>query len=140
LWKAEAAIEWGNLEAGREYINQVRSRAKGSEGVKTPDGSREAASYKVEVYSAAFRSKEEAIRALRLERRLEMAHEGGRFFDLVRWGIAGQVINGYLTKEKAFRSHLQNARFTEGTHEYFPIPQAVIDLCGTEIIKQNPGY
>ncbi|MDR1624378.1 MAG: RagB/SusD family nutrient uptake outer membrane protein, partial [Tannerellaceae bacterium] len=38
LWKAEAAIEWGNLEAGREYINQVRSRAKGSEGVKTPDG------------------------------------------------------------------------------------------------------
>jgi hypothetical protein len=140
LWKAETAIESGNLETCREYINKVRSRAKGSECVKTADGSQEAANYKVEIYNTAFKSKEEAVEALRLERRLEMAHEGMRFFDLVRWGIADQVINSYITKEKTFRSHLQNARFIKGTHEYFPIPQAVIDLCGTEVIEQNPGY
>lgn len=140
LWKAEAAIELGNLEIGRKYINEVRNRAKGSLCVKALDGTKDAANYKVDIYTSAFKSKDEAIKALRLERRLEMAHEGERFFDLVRWGIADQVINEYISKEKTFRSHLQNAHFVKGVHEYFPIPQAVIDLCGTDIMKQNPGY
>ena len=140
LWRAEAAIETGDLETGRKYVNQVRSRAKGSQYVKALDGLKDAANYKVDTYPAAFASKDEAISALRTERRLEMAHEGIRFFDLVRWGIADQVINAYLDKEKTFRSHLQNAHFAKGINEYFPIPQSMIDLCGEEVIKQNPGY
>ena len=66
--------------------------------------------------------------------------EGIRFFDLVRWGVADEVINAYIAKEKVFRSHLQNAHFVKGKHEYFPIPQSMIDICGTEVMKQNPGY
>ena len=75
-----------------------------------------------------------------MERRLEMAHEGIRFFDLVRWGIADEVINAYLEEEKKLRSHLQNAHFVKGKHEYFPIPQTMIDICEEGVITQNPGY
>ncbi len=140
LWKAEAAIETGDLETGRACINQVRERAEKSQYVRTLDGTKNAANYLVKPYAQPFASKETALEALRTERRLEMAHEGERFFDLVRWGIAAEVINAYINKEKQFRSHLQNAKFVKGVHEYFPIPQAVIDLCGEEVMKQNPGY
>lgn len=140
LWKAESSINLGNLELGREYINKVRLRAKGSKTVKTLDGLHDAANYLVGLYEKPFSNKDEAIEALRIERRLEFAHEGMRFFDLVRWGIADEVINAYINKEKSFRSHLQNAIFKKGVNEYFPIPQAIIDLCGTDIMHQNPGY
>lgn len=140
LWRAEAAIETGDLETGRKYINEIRERAKNTQHVRTWDKTKDAANYKVDVYSKPFTSKEEAINALRLERRLELAHEGIRFFDLVRWGIADQVINAYIEKEKAFRSHLQNAHFVKGKNEYFPIPQSIIDICGSSVMKQNPGY
>ena len=140
LWRAEAAIETGDLETGRKYINMIRERAKNTQHVKTMDQSQDAANYKVGVYDEPFKSKNEAVQALRMERRLEMAHEGIRFFDLVRWGVADEVINAYIAKEKVFRSHLQNAHFVKGKHEYFPIPQSMIDICGTEVMKQNPGY
>ena len=139
LWRAEAAIELGDLATGLKYINQVRERAMNSQTVKTADGTADAAKYRIGLYPS-FSDKEEAIRALRTERRLEFALEGERFFDLVRWGIASDVMNTYFEHEKTFRSHLQNARFIKGTHEYGPIPQAVIDLAKNGIIEQNPGY
>lgn len=139
LWKAEAAAEQGNLATALEYINMVRERASNTNGVKTPDGSADAANYRTGLYTA-FTSKDQAIEALRTERRLEFALEGQRFFDLVRWGIAAETINTYLEREKTFRSHLQNANFRKGVHEYFPIPQAVIDLSVNNAIEQNPGY
>ena len=139
LWRAEAAIELGDLTTGLKYINQVRERAMNSQTVKTADGTSDAAKYRIGLYPS-FSDKEEAIRALRTERRLEFALEGERFFDLVRWGIASDVMNTYFEHEKTFRSHLQNARFIKGTHEYGPIPQAVIDLAKNGIIEQNPGY
>lgn len=139
LWRAEAAIELGDWNTGLLYINQVRERAQSSQVVRTMDDTADAARYAVAPYSG-FSSKQEAIEALRLERRLEFALEGQRFFDLVRWGIADEVINSYFEKEKTFRSHLQNARFTKGVHEYFPIPQSVLDLSKENAITQNNGY
>ncbi|MEO0330199.1 MAG: RagB/SusD family nutrient uptake outer membrane protein [Bacteroidota bacterium] len=139
LWKAEAAIELGDLESGRQYINQVRERAMNSEYVTMLDGSVTAANYLVQPY-ASFASYDEAITALRTERRLELAHEGHRFFDLVRWGIAAEVINDYLEVERTRRTHLAGAQFEAGKHEYMPIPQAQIDLVGTDLIQQNSGY
>ena len=140
LWRAECAIELGDLETGRKYINMIRERAKNTQHVKTMDQSQDAANYLVGLYPKAFQSKAEALEALRMERRLEMAHEGIRFFDLVRWGIADEVINAYLEEEKKLRSHLQNAHFVKGKHEYFPIPQTMIDICEEGVITQNPGY
>ena len=100
LWRAEAAIETGDLETGRKYINMIRERAKNTQHVKTMDQSQDAANYKVGVYDEPFKSKNEAVQALRMERRLEMAHEGIRFFDLVRWGVADEVIKLISPKRK----------------------------------------
>ncbi len=55
------------------------------------------------------------------ERRLELAMEGDRFFDLVRTGQAKAKLTGFVT----------------GKHEVFPIPQTEIDVSG---LTQNPNY
>jgi hypothetical protein len=63
------------------------------------------------------------------ERRMELATEGHRFFDLVRWGDADKVLN-----------HMQNGfskHFVVGKNEILPIPLA--ELTNTQL-KQNPGY
>jgi len=138
LWRAEAAIETGDLETGRTYINMVRGRAKNSEVVKLDDGT-PAANYNIDTYNTPFADKAEATTALRTERRLEFALEGHRFFDLVRWGVADSVMNNYFAVEKTRRTHLSNAHFTAGKNEYDPIPQAMVDL-GKGMITQNPGY
>ena len=43
-------------------------------------------------------------------------------------------------KRKCSVPTCKNAHFVKGKHEYFPIPQSMIDICGTEVMKQNPGY
>ena len=139
LWKAEASIETGDLETGRTYINMIRERAAQSETVKTLDMTADAATYNTRPYSDPFANYDEASTALRTERRLEFAEEGHRFFDLVRWGIADQVINNYFEVEKTRRTHLGNASFTQGKHEYWPIPQAQIDL-SDGAIEQLSAY
>lgn len=139
LWKAEAAIENGRLEEGRAYINTVRSRAQNSQPVKALDGITDADNYIMGLYDQPFTDYLTAIAALRTERRLELAHEGHRFFDLVRWEIAAEVMNAYLEVEQTRRPFLTGAVFRAGTHEYFPIPQTQIDL-GRGLITQNPNF
>ncbi len=94
--------------------------------------------YNVGTY-ASFPNKEFAWKALMFERRLEFAMEGPRFFDLVRWGMAEEVLNAYLAEEKTKKDFLANAQFTAGRDEYYPIPQREIDFTGGLYI-QNPGY
>lgn len=139
LWKAEAAIESADLETGRQYINQVRRRARDGKKVQKLNGGGDAANYKTEEYAAAFGSKDEAIRALKAERRLEFSLEGHRFFDLVRWGDAATTLNTYFQVEKTKRSVLSVAAFTAGKNEYQPIPQNEIDLSKGKLV-QNAGY
>ncbi len=61
--------------------------------------------------------------AIKKERRLELAGEGHRFFDLVRWGDAA--------------TKLADRGFTAGKNEIFPIPSS--ELQGTKLV-QNPNY
>jgi hypothetical protein len=100
--------------------------------------------YKIGLYENPWTDKEFARKAIRYERVLELAMEGHRFFDLVRWGIADQEINLYLQKEQQSRSYLSGAVFIKGKNEYFPIPQSQIDLSvdahGVQHLHQNPGY
>lgn len=143
LWRAEAAVELGgvgNLEEARALVNQIRQRAKDSEYVKTLDGTADAANYHIELYDT-FASQSQARDAVRLESRLELALGGQRFFNLVRWGIAAQVINeAYLPIEKTRRPFLTNANFNAGRNEYMPIPQRYIDGVPEGTVTQNPGY
>lgn len=144
LWRAEALIETGDLEGARIIINKVRLRIQSGSKIMTLDGSAMAANYSVGLYPV-FTNYDQAIVALQTERRLEFAHEGHRFFDLVRWGIAETTMNSYLASEKDIRSYLNGVNFVGGKHEYFPIPQSQLDLGGknengTLLITQNPGY
>ena len=141
LMAAEAEIEAGSLDKALDYVNQVRSRAANSaHWVKNPDGSN-AANYDIALYSS-FPSKDFATKALRMERKLELSGEGHRFFDLVRWGIAADELNKYLPYEtsKGLVTKFGGARFTAGKNEYYPIPQTQIDIQGSDVLSQNPGY
>ena len=102
LLAAEAHNKEGNDATALTYLNRVRARA-GLAAV-TDTGT----------------TLEEVIFQ---ERRLELAGEGHRFFDLVRTGRAAAAIPG----------------FQEGKHELFPIPFLEIELAGN-IWDQNPGY
>ncbi|MBK8502969.1 MAG: RagB/SusD family nutrient uptake outer membrane protein [Saprospiraceae bacterium] len=142
LMAAEAEIEAGDLTKAMDYINQVRRRAANADTfVKNPDGS-DAANYVISEYSAAqFADKTSATTALRMERKLELSGEGHRFFDLVRWGIASEVLNAYLQHEgKYLVTMFGGSKFTAGKSEYYPIPQNQIDIQGSDVLSQNPGY
>ncbi|KAA3437856.1 RagB/SusD family nutrient uptake outer membrane protein [Rufibacter hautae] len=146
LWKAEALIELGREMEAVPLINRVRERAKNSKYVLAWNNAGPtdyAANYKIEPYQPGTNvnwTQDFARQALRFERKLELAMEGERFFDLVRWGIAEQVLNTeYFAQEKDVRTYLQNARFVKGRDEYFPIPQAQINF-SAGLYTQNPGY
>jgi len=139
LWKAEALIELGRQTEALPIINQIRQRAQNSTArLKTTSG-QPISNYKIGLYSAGQWNQQYAREALRFERRLEFALEGYRFFDLVRWGIAGDYLNTYFDKEKVKRPHLKDARFTKGRDEYLPIPLNQINF-SKGVYKQNPGW
>jgi starch-binding outer membrane protein, SusD/RagB family len=139
LWKAEALIELGRPVEALPIINEIRARAANSTTrLKYANGT-PVSNYNVGPYSAGPWTQDYARQALRWERRLEFAMEGHRFFDLVRWGIAAQTLNDYLTVEMSRHDYLQNALFTAGRDEYLPIPEQQISFT-QGLYQQNPGY
>ena len=144
LMAAECEIDGGgSLEKAREYVNLVRARAADPDGwVKAIEGSPNyngyASNYKVGLYTAPWTDANVARKAVRFERKIELAMEGHRFFDLVRYGTAAAELNAYIAKEKTRRTYFGSAVFTAGQDEYFPIPQAQIDLSkGTLVPNRN---
>jgi len=136
LFKAEALIQLGQVDAGIAIINQIRTRAAASTQRQIDAGASNV--YNVGMYATGM-SQPDAFKALMFERRLEFGMEGPRFFDLVRWGMAEPVLNAYLAVEKTRKDFLTNAQFTAGRDEYYPIPQREIDFTGG-LYLQNPGY
>jgi starch-binding outer membrane protein, SusD/RagB family len=107
LMAAEAANEVGgaaNQTLAVNYINQIRTRAG--------------------LGNVAFTTQAAMRTIIQNERRFEMAMDGERFFDLVRWNLASTALgaSGYQDK-----------------HKYYPIPQAAIDAANG-ILIQNPDY
>lgn len=143
LWLAECEAEVGSLVTATELVNLIRDRAKNSTVVKFADGT-PAANYKVEPYPTTFSSQAFARMAIRHEERLEFALEGARFFDLVRWGIVGPVLNQYLAIDGLRMPSLAGKKFQVGQNEIAPIPLIQIDLSkdqnGNSVLSQNTGY
>jgi starch-binding outer membrane protein, SusD/RagB family len=165
LWDAECEAQIGSLDKAESYVNMVRQRAANPTGWVYLNATYNAASstyspqttpgdkYLVNPYPpGAFSAQGQvyAINAIQMERRLELAIEGQRFFDLSRWdngtGTMATILNAYVGVEKTRNSfYLVNnsAQFTKGINEYFAIPQNELDAensTGKVYLKQNPGY
>jgi hypothetical protein len=140
LMAAEAEIEAGSLSTALGYINQVRSRAANPAGfVKNAKSGANEANYVISNYSS-LGDQASARKIVRMERLLELATEGHRFFDLVRWGVANKSLNAYLKYESKWLVTKFGGASYADTDALLPIPQAQIDIQGTSVLKQNPGY
>jgi hypothetical protein len=113
LMAAEAANEKGETANALNYLEQVRSRARGGDSSVLPE---------------VTTTNQNGLRnAIRHERRVELAMEWDRFYDLVRWGIAEQVL------------HAAGKTGYQSRHALLPLPQAEIDKSNGVLI-QNPNY
>ena len=164
LMLAEADVETGNLAGALAIVNQIRARAavtaqgpgnsRADMAISPTDSRITWATYRIGPYPA-FPDANYARQAVQFERRLELAMEGQRLFDLRRWGNAAPVINGYLTgtgpapwgsnggREDARRSYKKLAEAFAARHRWFAIPQDQIDISkagGQVTLKQNPGW
>ena len=111
LWEAEALTELGRVAEAQAPLEQVRARARAQ------------ATDPATALPAVTTTDQQVMRAaVRHERQVELGFEMHRFFDLLRWGIAAQVI----------------PEFQVGKHELFPLPQTEIDL--NPALVQNSGY
>ena len=137
LMRAEALIELGRQAEALPLINDIRNRAAQSTGRLTYVSNFNISPY-VDGVNCAW-SQDYARKALRWERRLELAMEGSRFFDLVRWGVTSEVMNQYYAKEKTKRTYYQDANFDAQKEEYCPIPLKQINF-SQGLYKQNTGY
>lgn len=118
LLKAEALIDKGDYSGAAQIINQTRARA-GLANLPT----------------SATSSKEAIMQAYLKERRLELALEGQRWFDLVRLDKVEEVMNAVFDKDEGRPA--QAMPYTSLSY-VLPIPQAVMDQ--NPNLKQNPGY
>lgn len=103
LINAEAAFQLGDIDTALDRVNEIRNRA-GLDDLETLT--------LLDIYK---------------ERRLELAMEGDRMFDLRRQGRAAEVMQAF------------GVPFVEGKHELFPIPQEQIAQSGG-LLEQNPGW
>lgn len=138
LMRAEALIELGRHNEALPLINQVRERAAQSTNLISSYVNNSVVQPYVDGGNVVW-TQDFARKALRWERRLEFAMEGNRFFDLVRWGIAAEVLNDYYQEEEEDRVYYGNAHFDKNKDEYLPIPQAQINF-SQDVYIQNVGY
>ena len=132
LMKAEALIEQNkDLDQARSLINQVRAKAARSvDPSYTPvDCNPMVANYAVGQYPASGWNQDYARRAVRHERRVELAMEGHRWFDLLRWGTAVETVNKYYQFETTFQPYYSGASLS-ADELYFPVPLEQKDNAG----------
>ena len=128
LMYAEACCESGDLPSAKSALKEVRDRAGLSPFPYTAV---------IQGQTVTFNDNQDDLRkAIRHERRVELAMEGHRWFDITRWGIAKETMDTYMAGETEEAKELYGT-FQKGKHELFPIPSKEIDLSG---IEQNPNW
>jgi len=125
LMYAEACCELNDKVPAKTALEKVRARARGAASILPSFP-----------YGAYSDNQSDLTKAIRHERRVELAMEGHRWFDLCRWGISNEVMLAYKSTEtEAAQGHM--AQFIKGKHELMPIPSKEIDL---NPMDQNPMY
>lgn len=150
LWRAEVAVEEGDLATALALVNQVRTRAQDdlvmgrcltyrlpSGVVPIVDDNQPADNYNLGLYPS-FADQDYARKAVRMEWRLEAALEGFRHFDLKRWGIISEVMTKYIELDTQHRNWLVGTSF-DARDDYWPLPQSQIDL-QKGVLVQDPDY
>lgn len=128
LMYAEACCESGDLPSAKSALKEVRDRVGLSQFPYTAV---------IQGQTVTFNDNQEDLRkAIRHERRVELAMEGHRWFDITRWGIAKETMDTYMAGETKEAKELYGT-FQKGKHELFPIPSKEIDLSG---IEQNSNW
>ena len=119
---AQLAIKGeGDAKQAINIVNDIRKRAKQSTGMIANYPSDYGVKFNISTYDGNY-SAEDALKIVKMERRLEMGMESERFFDLVRWGEAEKVLNKYFAEEDNNCSIYGDAHFTADKNEYLPIP------------------
>jgi hypothetical protein len=137
LLYAECLANDGDLKGAMDLVNQIRTRAALPVNViKNTDGT-PAALYKISTYPqshAAFTDKATCIKAVRMERKLELAMEGQRWFDLQRWGgdIMATEIKAYVDFEKQYIPKFASASYISSSRTMFPVPDGQIQTMGND--------
>ncbi len=129
LHMAETCNELGKFSEALTYLNMVRDRARNSTTEKIAN-----------LLPAVTTTDQSALReAIYHERRVELACEGQRFYDIVRQGRAGKIMKAYNAKYGNKYGENKAIGWTDGKSELLPIPQDQLDLYN-EALKQNPNY
>ena len=140
LMRAEALAQLGtNLGEAIDLVNQLRVRSAQSTGMLNGYDVQYGAKMRVMPYSGTY-GKEETLARVKMERRLELALESERFFDLVRWGEAEQVINKYYAEEADNCAIYSAAHFTADKNEYLPLPYEQIAASNGHYTQNIGGW
>ncbi len=139
LLYAECLANDGELAAAMEQVNKIRTRAALAVNIPAWPAGVEAQVYEIKNYPAshpAFTDKNTCIAAIRFERRLELAMEGQRWYDLARWtatdpGLMQRETSAYVTYEKQFLSKFNSAA-TSFDKTYMFVPDGQIKTKGND--------
>lgn len=138
LMRAEALVQLNrNIPEAIEIVNSLRNRARQSTASISDYERQYGVRLNIRPYNGTY-SQADALKIVKMERRLELAMESERFFDLVRWGEAADVLNRYYADEADNCAIYSNASFTRNKNEYLPIPFSQISASNGHY-KQNIG-
>ena len=125
LERAEALAQLGKSDQAIALVNQIRSRAASSTQMISNYPTKYGVKFYCKNYTGSY-DKAQTLQIVKMERRLELAMESERFFDLVRWGEAAETLNNYYASEKTKCTVYGEAEFTANKGEYLPIPFAQV--------------
>lgn len=138
LMRAEALVQLNQgIPEAISIVNSLRNRAAQSIGMISDYEQLYGVRIKIHPYNGSY-NQEQALKIVKFERRLEMAMESERFFDLVRWGEANQILNKYYADEADNCAIYATANFTPNKNEYLPIPFSQLSASNGHY-KQNIG-
>lgn len=126
LERAEALVQLGSgIPEAITLVNKLRSRAKQSTAMLRDYENAYGVHINVGQYTGNY-DQTQALKIVKMERRVELGMESERFFDLVRWGEADAVLNKYYAEETNDCSIYSAANFIKNKNEYLPIPYAQV--------------